>query len=217
MTPFRPKPVLPGTSYRAFGYFPNAEYHGGPEMVRRYPSILLRERNLKRCRPAMTASWMLAVVLTCITCSARGQAFPIFNGTTNTCAGALLDSGGQGAGGYGNNENYTYTICPDAQELISLNFITFNLSTGGCRPDRPDGDLRRQLHRGPRSSGHGPAQACRVRWCPHRQAIPQTVDDLAVNNMVGVFAAAITCYQPCTRPTAVATHGTVRSVAHLPR
>ena len=104
-------------------------------MVRRYPSILLPERFLKHCRAPMPVMWMVAVVLTCITSSARGQAFPIFNGTTNTCAGALLDSGGQGAGGYGNNENYTYTICPDAPGgAISLNFITFNLSTAGAAP-----------------------------------------------------------------------------------
>ena len=46
-----------------------------------------------------------------------------------------MDSGGQGAGGYGNNESYTYTLCPDAPGgAISLNFITFNLSTAGAAP-----------------------------------------------------------------------------------
>ena len=44
---------------------------------------------------------------------AIAQAFPMFNGTVNTCVGAFLDSGGQGAGGYSNNEDITYTICPD--------------------------------------------------------------------------------------------------------
>ena len=63
------------------------------------------------------------------------QAFPMFNGSSNTCSGAFLDSGGEGATGYGNNENITYTICPDSpNDAISLNFITFNLSTAGAAP-----------------------------------------------------------------------------------
>ena len=63
------------------------------------------------------------------------QPFPIFNGTANTCVGAMLDTGGEGAVGYSNNENITYTLCPDSpNDAISLTFLTFNLSTDGNAP-----------------------------------------------------------------------------------
>ncbi len=141
--------------------------------------------------------------------AASGQAFPIFNGTTNTCAGAFLDSGGQGASGYSNNEDYTYTICPDAVGgAISLSFITFNLSTAGAAPIDAmsiyDGNstaapllgtwtgtmLQGQVV----SASAGNSTGC------------LTVVFRSNNAGTGVFAATITCYQPCARPMAVATN-----------
>ncbi|MEZ4756400.1 MAG: PKD domain-containing protein [Flavobacteriales bacterium] len=141
-----------------------------------------------------------------------GQAFPIFNGNSSTCTGALLDSGGQGGAGYGNNENFTYTLCPDAPGgAISLDFITFNLSTAGAAPidgmTIHDGDntgapvlgtwtgtgLQGQVVSASAANGSG---------C-------LTVVFASNGNGTGIFAAAITCYQPCARPTAVATHGAV--------
>ncbi|HRO98026.1 MAG TPA: PKD domain-containing protein [Flavobacteriales bacterium] len=138
------------------------------------------------------------------------QAFPIFNGTTNTCAGAFLDSGGQGASGYGNNENYTYTICPDQPGgAISLNFLTFNLSTAGAAPI----DLMAIY------DGNSTAAPLLGNWTGtglQGQVISAssgnssgclTVVFRSNGSGTGVFAATITCYQPCARPTAVATHG----------
>lgn len=50
------------------------------------------------------------------------------NTTFNTCNGFIIDSGGQGGTGYGNNENVTITICPDTPgEIISVVFNFFNL------------------------------------------------------------------------------------------
>ena len=50
------------------------------------------------------------------------------NATFNTCNGFIIDSGGQGGTGYGNNENVTITICPDTPgEIISVVFNFFNL------------------------------------------------------------------------------------------
>ena len=67
--------------------------------------------------------WVILPICFLVPNAAQGQAFPIFNGTVNTCVGAFLDSGGEGAVGYGNNENYTYTICPDnPTDAISLQF-----------------------------------------------------------------------------------------------
>ena len=141
---------------------------------------------------------------------ANAQAYSIFNGTTNACAGAFLDSGGQGASGYGNNENYTYTICPDVPGgAISLNFLTFNLSTGGAAPidfmTIYDGNSTAapQLVNWTGTAGQGQivsASGGNPTGC-------LTIVFRSNNTGTGVFAASITCYQPCIRPTATATHG----------
>ncbi|HQV39014.1 MAG TPA: PKD domain-containing protein, partial [Flavobacteriales bacterium] len=150
---------------------------------------------------------------------AFGQAFPIFNGTTNTCVGAFLDSGGEGASGYSNNENYTYTVCPDAPGgAISLSFVTFNLSIAGTAPIDAmliyDGDditapllgtwtgtsLQGQVV----SASAGNSSGC------------LTVVFHSNNTGTGVFAATITCYQPCERPTAVATYGSATTLKICP-
>ena len=78
---------------------------------------------------------MALLFLCLVTGRVAGQTFTMSNGAASTCTGALLDSGGQGGAGYGNNENFTYTICPDAPGgAISLDFITFNLSIAGAAP-----------------------------------------------------------------------------------
>ncbi|MCC6937748.1 MAG: PKD domain-containing protein, partial [Flavobacteriales bacterium] len=145
-----------------------------------------------------------------LSASAFAQPFPIFNGTSNTCVGAFLDSGGQGASGYSNNEDYTYTICPDTPGgAISLNFLTFNLATNGQAPidfmTIYDGNSTAapQLFNWTGTAGQGQvasASAGNPTGC-------LTVVFHSNNAGTGVFAAGITCYQPCARPTAVATHG----------
>lgn len=50
------------------------------------------------------------------------------NQTFNTCNGFIIDSGGQGGPGYGNNESIVITICPDTPgEIISVVFNLFDL------------------------------------------------------------------------------------------
>ncbi|MEO5585681.1 MAG: CUB domain-containing protein, partial [Flavobacteriales bacterium] len=167
---------------------------------------------IQLCRP-----WLLACGLFwaffALPSGATGQAFPISNGTNNTCVGAFLDSGGEGASGYGNNENYTYTICPDAPGgAISLSFVTFNLSIAGVAPidgmSIYDGNsitapllgtwtgtsLQGQVV----SASSGNSTGC------------LTVVFRSNNTGTGVFAATITCYQPCSRPTAAATHSSLK-------
>jgi len=56
------------------------------------------------------------------------QETPISNTTWNTCQGFLVDTG-MSAGDYGNNENFTMTICSDTDTIINL---FFNLYAAGA-------------------------------------------------------------------------------------
>ncbi|MBS1548090.1 MAG: PKD domain-containing protein, partial [Bacteroidetes bacterium] len=151
--------------------------------------------------------------------TASGQAFSINNGGTSTCTGAFLDSGGQGASGYSNNENYTYTICPDAAGgAISLNFITFNLSTAGAAPIDAmsiyDGNSTAAPLLGTWTGTSLQGQV--VSASAGNSTGCLTVVFQSNNAGTGVFAATITCYQPCTRPTALANNGPVSPLKICP-
>ncbi|HPF96079.1 MAG TPA: PKD domain-containing protein, partial [Mangrovimonas sp.] len=55
------------------------------------------------------------------------QEVPMQNGTVNNCSGVFTDSGGSMAN-YGDNENYTMTICGDtAGFFVQLSFTAFSL------------------------------------------------------------------------------------------
>ncbi|MEO8589039.1 MAG: PKD domain-containing protein, partial [Flavobacteriales bacterium] len=133
----------------------------------------------------------------------------MFNGTVNTCTGAFLDSGGQGAGGYSNNEDITYTICPDTPGgAISVNWITFNLATNGGNPDNMtvyDGSSTAAPLLG-NWTGTG-LQGLVVSATGANPTGCLTFVFESNANGTGVFAGSITCYQPCARPTAVASFG----------
>ncbi|MEO8066797.1 MAG: PKD domain-containing protein, partial [Flavobacteriales bacterium] len=140
--------------------------------------------------------------------AALGQPFPIFNGQVNTCVGAFLDSGGQGGVGYGNNEDYTYTICPDNPgDAISVDFITANFAVGGAAPidnmSIYDGD-----NIGAPLIGNWTGSALQG------QVISASTGNItgcltfvwhSNNTGLGIFAGSISCTTPCARPTAVAT------------
>nr|MBP6699255.1 PKD domain-containing protein [Flavobacteriales bacterium] len=152
---------------------------------------------------------LMALLASLLPARAVAQAFPMFNGTVNTCVGAFLDSGGQGAGGYSNNEDITYTICPDTPGgAISVNWITFNLSTTGANPDNMtvyDGNSTSVPLLGT-WTGNG-LQGVVVSASGGNPTGCLTFVFESNANGTGVFAGSITCYQPCARPTAVATHG----------
>lgn len=64
------------------------------------------------------------------------QMTPAISGQTiNTCNGFVIDSGGQGGPGYGNNETVIVTICPDTPgDIMSIVFNLFQLSNVDDNP-----------------------------------------------------------------------------------
>ncbi|MEZ4807578.1 MAG: PKD domain-containing protein [Flavobacteriales bacterium] len=133
--------------------------------------------------------------------------YQIDQGAINACEGALLDSGGQGAGGYGNNENYTAVVCPDTPGgAISLQWITANLSTAGTAPIDHirvyDGDNTSAPLIGDYSGNSLQGQVTSGSSTNPTGCL--TVQFTSNNTGTGVFAAVITCYEPCERPIPVA-------------
>lgn len=137
----------------------------------------------------------------------HAQVFEIGNAQVSTCTGAFLDSGGQGASGYSNNEDYTYSICPDAPgAAISVNFVTAQFSTAGAAP------IDNMTVYDGNSTG-APVLGNWTGTALEGQVVSATSGNTSgcltfvwhSNNAgVGVFAGSITCYVPCARPTAAA-------------
>ncbi len=134
-----------------------------------------------------------------------GQAFNITQPSISTCVGALLDSGGEGASGYSDNEDYVCTICSDEPaQAISLTWTIFNLSTEGTSPlDQLviyDGADETAPVIGTYTAGDVPgivsASFENTSGC---LTLHWTSNDAGQ----GLFSAAITCYVPCQAPTAV--------------
>lgn len=147
----------------------------------------------------------MAVMIVPFTLSA--QTYTIAQAEINACSGGFLDTGGQGASGYQNGENLTSVICADTPgESISLQWITANLSTAGTAPiDRIriwDGDNTSAPLLGEYTGTQ--LQGAIVSASNTNTTGCLTVQFTSNNTGTGVFAAAITCYTPCERPTAVA-------------
>ena len=50
--------------------------------------------------------------------------FSIYNGSTESCQGVMHDTGGPAAFGYQNNEDITFTLCPDQPGAgMQFNFV----------------------------------------------------------------------------------------------
>ncbi len=161
-------------------------------------------------RPVQALSWKafaLGLLGSLWLSEAKPQAYSITQPSINACVGAFLDSGGEGASGYNNNEDYTSTICADQPgQAISLNWTIFNLNTEGTEPydqltiyDGPDvnapviGTYAAGNSPGIVSASFANTSGClTVHW---------TSNDVGE----GLFAASITCYTPCEPPTAVVT------------
>ncbi len=125
----------------------------------------------------------------------------------DACAGVLEDSGGP-MGDYGNNENFTTVICPDVPgDVISLQWVVFNLSLTG--PNPPD---RIRLWDGPNTAATfvgeytgADLQGLVTQASPLNPSGCMTVQFISNGAGTGNFAAALSCETPCDRPTAVGT------------
>jgi len=152
-------------------------------------------------------SLVFALSLLTISHSWAQDFYPINGGNITACSGVLEDSGG-GFGQYGNNENFTVTICPDVPgDAITLSWGNVNLSlTGPNPPDMIrifDGD-----NTGAASLGNYTGtelQNINTSATTFNTTGCLTVQFISNANGVGDFAAGIFCYTPCERPTAVAT------------
>jgi hypothetical protein len=140
------------------------------------------------------------------------QMSPANNGQLfNTCNGFVIDSGGQGGPGYGNNETVVVTICPDTPgDIISIVFNLFQLSTTDDNPapnitnvdymDVYDGNSTAAPTLGTYSGTQLQgviimATALNPTGCITLRFRSNTVG-------TGMFTASATCTTPCATPTA---------------
>lgn len=167
----------------------------------------------------MYSNKILAFFLAVLTVgSLSAQTQIIFNagadGTTvNTCNGFIIDSGGQGGTGYGNNENVTITICPDTPgETISIDFNTFNLDTYDPNP-APGLQLadRMIIYDGDNTSANslGTYYSDDLLGVTAVSTFQNTSGCLTLqfisngqNNTPGSFTASVSCETPCSPPVA---------------
>ncbi len=133
------------------------------------------------------------------------------NQTFNTCNGFIIDSGGQGGPGYGNNETVIVTICPDTPgDIISIVFNLFQLSTTDDNPapnitnvdymDVYDGNSTAAPTLGTYSGTDLQgviimATALNTTGCITLRFRSNTAG-------TGMFTASATCTTPCATPTA---------------
>lgn len=140
------------------------------------------------------------------------QMSPAISGQTiNTCNGFIIDSGGQGGPGYGNNETIVVTICPDTPgDIISMVFNIFQLSTTDDNPsptitnvdymDVYDGNSTAAPTLGTYSGNQ--LQGVVIMATPLNTSGCITIRFRSNTIGTGMFTASATCTTPCATPTA---------------
>lgn len=133
------------------------------------------------------------------------------NQTFNSCNGFVIDSGGQGGPGYGNNENTTITICPDTPgEIISIvfNLFSLDLTDDNPAPNITNVDVM-SVFDGTSTAANSlgtysgtqlqgvviEATALNSSGCITLQFVSNTIG-------TGMFTASVTCETPCNDPQA---------------
>ena len=151
---------------------------------------------------------VVCVLLTGTSVNAQNL-FTIADGSGTGCQGVIFDSGGQGAAGYQNGENYTFTICPDVLgNVIYLTFTNFDLDQSGAQNTWDhlsvyDGDNTSALSLGDYSGSS--LQNIIISGTVFNTTGCLTLVFQSNGVDTGVFAASFQCTIPCQNPTAVAT------------
>lgn len=135
------------------------------------------------------------------------------NQTISTCNGFIIDSGGQGGPGYGNNEDVTITICPDTPgDIISIVFNLFNLNTTDDNPAPGPNNVNvdyMYIYDGTSTSanslgvyeGNG-LQGVVIHATPQNPSGCITIRFVSNSVGTGMFSASATCQTPCNDPVA---------------
>lgn len=132
------------------------------------------------------------------------------NQTFNTCNGFLIDSGGQGGPGYGNNESIVITICPDTPgEIISIVFNLFALDpTNTGTQQNPNVDFM-AVYDGPSTASNTlgtytgtPLQGVVIEATQLNPSGCITLEFYSNSVGTGQFTASVNCETPCADPQA---------------
>lgn len=174
-----------------------------------------QEHPMKTMRTLVTT-----VIATLAIQAAHAQFFTIADGFVGACSGTLLDSGGESAMGYTDNENHTLFLCPDGSggPAISMDWYAFNLSGAGAAPGDQlviyDG-LLDGVNPDPPVIGTFNANDPPSIISASFENVQNTANGGGCLTLVftsnetgtGSFAASVTCYTPCEPPVAAATMG----------
>lgn len=132
------------------------------------------------------------------------QSINLHSGAESSCSGTLYDSGGSGAN-YGNNQNITFTLCPDQPgAAVILQFTQFALGAGDYL-EIYDGNTSAAADLGTYIGTDLQGQT--VQASPLNSSGCITIVFVSDGSGTGNFTATISCYQPCVRPTAAAVMG----------
>ncbi|HNU55202.1 MAG TPA: PKD domain-containing protein [Flavobacteriales bacterium] len=157
----------------------------------------------------------MAVIAAFAIQTAQAQFYTIADGFVAACSGTLLDSGGESAVGYGNDENYTMYICSDGSggPAVSLEWVAFNVAGGdqleiydglldGVNPDPP---LIATF------TGENPPSIVSASFANVQNTVNGggclTLVFTSNESGTGNFGALISCFTPCEPPIASATMG----------
>lgn len=166
-------------------------------MMQNDPSRFFKLCSLRACLPVLLALGTPGLF-------AQGQQYSITGGSATACSGVIEDSGGP-SGEYSDNENYTFTICPDIPgNVIYLTWFFFDLSTQGNDDHLSiyDGDNTGATSLGTYTGTE--LQNLIVSGTVFNTTGCLTLVFQSNSAGTGNFSCGIQCTTPCEHPTAVA-------------
>ncbi|MBT8286798.1 MAG: PKD domain-containing protein, partial [Bacteroidia bacterium] len=143
------------------------------------------------------------ILFSALSIGVYGQQYTMQNGSVTTCTGTFLDSGGNG--NYSNNENFTFTICPDNPgQQLQLQFTQWATQSTDVMTIYNGPDTSYDVigtFSGDATNNPGTIVASLTEINPGGLANPQgcltiTFMSDATANTVG-WSANISCFEPC--------------------